>query len=140
MEKPDAEKQFLNPASVQKQIIPPDPLVQVPLLADWLRIQGWWKTRIALIEPETDSLLKEWLNLAILGACVGFSERNLNPDLPEHHRILPHIIRDVSGVYRKMKPHSDAKDLRQLKRQVYDFGVQWVYYLDWDLYMSRELY
>jgi hypothetical protein len=27
-----------------------------------------------------------------------------------------------------------------VRRQVYDFGIQWAYYLDWDLYMSQELY
>ena len=27
-----------------------------------------------------------------------------------------------------------------IKYQVCDFGIQWVYYMDWDVYMSQELY
>ncbi len=140
MKEPDAESKLLGPASGLEQNSPLDPLARVSRMTDWPRIQGWWKAGISRIDQDADPLLIEWLSLAILGACVGFSERNLNPELPEHQRIIPRIISDVSGVYSKMLRQGGEEDLSKLKFEVYDFGIQWVYYLDWDLYMSRELY
>ena len=49
-------------------------------------------------------------------------------------------LKDVEGLVRKIPVQSSSKELQSLKKQVFDFGTQWVYYLDWKLYMSKELY
>ena len=89
---------------------------------------------------ELDQPLQEFLTLAILGVCQGFEERNLDPGLPEHREVFSHVIKDVKGLIQKITVPSDGKELRSLKKQVFDYGTQWVYYLDWKLYMSKELY
>ena len=89
---------------------------------------------------ELDQPLQEFLTLAILGVCQGFEERNLDPKLPEHREVFFHVIKDVKGLIQKITVPSNGKELQSLKKQVFDFGTQWVYYLDWKLYMSKELY
>ena len=89
---------------------------------------------------ELEQPLQEFLNLAILGVCQGFEERNLDPGLPEHREVFSHVIKDVKGLIQKIPVPSNGKELQRLKKQVFDFGTQWVYYLDWELYMSKELY
>ena len=90
--------------------------------------------------PGTEQPLQEFINLAILGVCQGFEERNLDPGLPEHREVFSHVIKDVKGLIQKIPVPSNGKELQSLKKQVFDFGTQWVYYLDWKLYISKELY
>ena len=71
---------------------------------------------------------------------IFFEERNLDPGLPENHEMFSHVIKDVKGLIQKIPVPSNGKELQSLKKQVFDFGTQWVYYLDWKLYMSKELY
>ena len=89
---------------------------------------------------ELEQPLQEFLTLAILGVCQGFEERNLDPGLPEHRDVFSHVIKDVKGLIQKIPVPSNGKKLQSLKKQVFDFGTQWVYYLDWKPYMSKELY
>ena len=89
---------------------------------------------------ELDQPLQEFLTLAILGVYQGFEERNLDPGLPEHREVFSHVIKDVKGLIQKITVPSNGKELQSLKKQVFYFGMQWVYYLDWKLYMSKELY
>ena len=88
-----------------------------------------WKRQ----SQELKQPLQEFLNLAILGVCQGFEERNLDPGLPEHREVFFHVIKDVKGLIKKILVPSNGKELQRLKRQVFDFGTQWVYYLDWKL-------
>ena len=89
---------------------------------------------------ELDQPLQEFLTLAILGVCQGFEERNLDPGLSENREVFSHVIKDVKGLIQKIPVPSNGKELLSLKKQVFDFGSQWVYYLDWKLYMSKKLY
>ena len=89
---------------------------------------------------ELDQPLQEFLTLAILGVCQGFEERNLDPGLPEHREVFSHVIKDVKGLIKKILVPLNGKELQSLKKHVFDFGTQWVYYLNWKLYMSKELY
>ena len=89
---------------------------------------------------ELEQPLQEFLNLAILGVCQGFEERNLEPGLPELREMFFDVIKDVKGLIQKIPVPSNCQELQSLKKQVFDFGTQWVYYLDWKLYMSKELY
>ena len=38
----------------------------------------------------------------MLGVCQGFSERNLDPELPEHQEVFFLVIEDVKGVFYKI--------------------------------------
>ena len=50
------------------------------------------------------------------------------------------VVKDVSGAYSQLCGMQLEKSIESLKSQIYDYGVQWAYYLDWKLYMSKELY
>ncbi len=78
-----------------------------------------WKLQF----QELDQPLQEFLNLAILGICQGFEERNLDPGLPEHHKVFSHVIKDVKGLIQKIPVPSNAKELQSLKKQVFDYGT-----------------
>ena len=57
---------------------------------------------------ELDKPLQEFLNLAILGVCQGFEERNLDPGLPEHREVFSHVIKDVKGLIQKIPVPSNG--------------------------------
>ena len=103
-------------------------------------INGWWKDLKLMIPEESDEQLKEWLKILLLGVCVGFKERNLNPELPAHQYIYPRMFKDVSDMFHKLQARKLPLDTSEMKWQVYDFGLQWIYYMDWDVYISQELY
>ena len=117
----------------------------LPILKDEFSIETMkcfpaFRETLKLQFQELDQPLQEFLNLTILGVCQGFEERNLDPGLLEHRVVFSHVIKDVKGLIQKIPFPSNGKELQSLKKQVFDFGTQWVYYLDWKLYMSKELY
>ena len=139
MKKPDAHR-LLDPKIGEK--IPRD-LAPINLECCSLEARNYFQKFLEHLELEIeglDHLLQEWMGLAVLGVCQGFSERNLDPELPEHQEVFFLVIEDVKGVFHKISPKAPEDEISSLKRQVFDFGTQWVYYLDWKLYMSTELY
>lgn len=104
------------------------------------KVKRWWTELLPMVANVKDKTLCEWLKLALLGTCVGFAERNLLPQNPLHQYIFPRIIKDVTDMYNKLRQSNISFDSDYIKYQVYDFGIQWVYYMDWDVYMSQELY
>ena len=95
-----------------------------------------WKLQF----QELEQPLQEFLNLTILGVCQGFEERNHDPGLHEHREVFFHVIKDVKSLIQKIPVPSNGKELQSLKKQVFNFGTQWVYYFNWKLYMSKELF
>ena len=70
---------------------------------------------------ELDQPLQEFLNLAILGICQGFEERNLDPGLPEHREVFSHVIKDVKGLIQKIPVPSNGKELQSFKKTGFRF-------------------
>ncbi|MBF0288115.1 MAG: hypothetical protein HQM14_09880 [SAR324 cluster bacterium] len=103
-------------------------------------VHEWWKQLSPTLDHIENEQLQEWISLAFLGACVGFVERNLLADHPDHQYLYQQLIREITGVYDQLQDTQYACDLDSIKYQLYDYGVQGVYYLDWKLYMSKELY
>ena len=99
-----------------------------------------WMTISSALDERTDPLLRELLKLVLLGVCTGFAERGLDSEVTEHREVFSGIVKDVSEVYSQLRGVQLKKGLESLKSQVYHYGVQWAYYLDWKLYMSKELY
>ncbi len=83
--------------------------------------------------------MREWISLAFLGACVGFAERNLEPHHPEHQYLYSQFIQEISEVYHLFQEEGGI-ELDEIKFALYDYGIKGVYYLDWNLYMSKEFY
>lgn len=130
--KPPRLPVFSDPNSTASEV----PAV-VPEHSDWPRLAEVWSARLPVPEP---SGLANWQRLALLGVWVGFHERNLDPSRPEHQAVLPRVLKDVGGAFRQLRESGGNPDDPAVCWQVYDFGIQWAYYLDWELYMSQELY
>lgn len=109
----------------------------VPEHPDWPQLAEVWSAKLPAQESPG---LDHWRQLALLGLWVGLRERNLDPARPEHQAVLPRVLEDVSGAFRQLCESGGNPNAPAVRWQVYDFGVQWAYYLDWDLYMSQELY
>ena len=116
------------------------PIVKDEFSIETMKCFSTFSKTLKLQFQELDQPLQYFLTQAILGVCQGFEERNLDPGLPEHREVFSHVIKDVKGLIQKIPVPSNGKELQSLKKQVFDFGTQWVYYLDWKLYMSKELY
>ena len=116
------------------------PIVKDEFSIETMKCFSTFSKILILQFQELDQPLQEFLPLSILRVCQGFEERNLDPGLPEHREVFSHVIKDVKGLIQKITVPSNGKELQSLKKQVFDFGMQWVYYLDWKLYISKELY
>jgi len=107
---------------------------------EWAQVREYWELCLPLLNSSEEPQLHEWLKILLLGACAGFVERNLNPNHPAHSFIFPRMIEDVQAMYYELKEQSEDIDAPEITEQVFDFGIQWVYYLDWKVYISQELY
>ncbi len=103
-------------------------------------VQEWWQWLLPRLDSIEDPQLREWISLAFLGVCVGFVERNLLPDHPAHQYLYQQMIHEITEVFHQLQEGQYVYDLDSIKYQLYDYGIQGVYYLDWKLYMSKELY
>ena len=139
MKKPDAQR-LLDPKIGKKF---PKELAPINLEFCSLETRNYFQKSLERLELEIEGLdhsLQEWLGLAVLGVCQGFSERNLDPELPEHQEVFFLMIEDFKGVFHKISSKAQENEISCHKRQVFNSGTLWVYYLDWKLYMSTELY
>ena len=115
-------------------------LAKMYSLAEQSIIQDTWKSIESERLPEKDTFLNELLMLANLGICAGFVERSLRPGVPEHQELFGVVQNDIRSAYQQMQENQMQFDATYLKYQVYDYGIQRVYYLDWLLYISKECY
>ena len=81
-----------------------------------------------------------FLRYALLGVSVGFVERNLSPYLAEHVEIIPPLLKDIRSVFRRLKKSRAPYNEEEFRYRAFDYGLHKAYYLDWRLYMSKELY
>ena len=94
----------------------------------------------ALIPPHTDEPLAEYFRFALLGVGVGLAERNLSSRDEEHLEIIPPLLEDIRAVYERLTAAEAPYDPDEFRFKAYDYGIHKAYYLDWRLYLSKELY
>ena len=95
---------------------------------------------LAPLLGEAEEPLAEFLRLALLGVAVGFVERNLSPHLEQHRRIVPPLLDDIRGVYDQANSQHAPYDADEFRHRAYHYGMHKASYLDWDLYLSHEMY
>ena len=94
----------------------------------------------ALVPSEPDEELAGYLSFAVLGVAVGFAERNLSPRDEAHLAIVPPLLEDIRSVYGQLHDLGGDYDGEEFRFRAYDYGIHKAYYLDWRLYLSKELY
>jgi hypothetical protein len=87
-----------------------------------------------------DEELADFFRFALLGVSVGFCERNLSPRDEAHLRIIPPLLADIRLVYDQLRKMGAEYDREEFRYRAYDYGIHKAYYLDWQLYLSKELY
>lgn len=105
-----------------------------PNMGNWLEEL---KTHLPAIDDEE---LREYFQTAMLGVCVGLSDRNLSPFLPEHTEIIPPLLEDIRSVYAQVKASGAEYDPELFRHRAFDYAIHKATYLDWDLYGSKTLY
>ena len=93
-----------------------------------------------IVPTDDPEELSGFLRYALLGVSVGFVERNLSPYLPEHVEIIPPLLKDIRSVFRRLKKLRGTYDEEEFRYRAFDYGIHKAYYLDWRLYLSKELY
>lgn len=114
-------------------------LSQIPSAKE-MQVKDGWKALLPLLRHVEDSELREWISLAFLGVCVGFAQRNLLPSHPEHQYLYPQIIEEMSKTYEQLRQEGFQYDWDEVRFEIYDYGINCAYHLDWKLYLSKECY
>ncbi|MBI4081713.1 MAG: hypothetical protein HY423_03800 [Candidatus Lambdaproteobacteria bacterium] len=115
----------------------------LPALVDGARdarVGRWFHDLQPLLPPTIAPELAEFLRFALLGVCVGFSDRELSPYIAEHRAIIPLLLDDIRAVYEQLQALGTPYDRDDFRFRAYDYGIHKAYYLDWTLYMSHEPY
>ena len=92
------------------------------------------------VPAEPDEELAGFFRFAVLGVAVGFAERNLSPRDEAHLTIVPPLLADIRAVYEQLHTLGGEYDREEFRFRAYDYGIHKAYYLDWRLYLSKELY
>lgn len=100
----------------------------------------WFEALKAYLPEEEDPELRNYFEFALMGLTVGFLDRDLSPFLPGHTAIIEPVLEDIRQVYRRIKDSQSAYRPEEFIFRAYDYGIHKAYYLDWDLYMSHEMY
>jgi hypothetical protein len=102
--------------------------------------RAWLRELERHLPPPSDSELDEYYRYALMGVVVGFGDRNLSPYLPQHTAMLAPLLEDIRAVYERIKSSAAPYSVEEFIFRAYDYGIHKAYYLDWDLYLSHDMY
>lgn len=100
----------------------------------------WLQALQSFLPADADEELTDYLRHALMGVVVGFGDRNLSPYLDQHRAIIPPLLADIGAVYGQAKAAGAEYSREGFRFRAYDYGIHKAYYLDWSLYLSRDLY
>lgn len=92
------------------------------------------------LPPASDPELDEYYRYALMGLVVGFGDRHLSPYVAEHTAIIAPLLEDIRSVYEQVKASNAAYSREEFIFRAFDYGIHKAYYLDWDLYLSHDMY
>jgi hypothetical protein len=100
----------------------------------------WLRALEPLLPPPSDPELDEYFRTALMGVVVGFGDRNLSPFLPQHTAIIPPLLEDIRSVHEQVRAAGAGYSREEFTFRAFDYGIHKAYYLDWDLYLSHDMY
>jgi hypothetical protein len=104
------------------------------------RAQEWLRVFEQFLPAGVEPPLRDYLQYALLGVCLGFVERGLSPFVAEHLAIIPPLLGDVEAVFAQATAQGSEVAPKEFRFRALDYGIHKAYYLDWTLYMSKECY
>ena len=100
----------------------------------------WLHVFEQFLPPGAEGSLREVLQFALLGLCLGFVERDLSPFVAEHLAVVAPMLDDVQSVFDQAGAQGLAVAPEEFRFRAFDYGIHKATYLDWTLYMSKECY
>lgn len=85
-----------------------------------------------------DNTLKAGVYYSLLGALYAFQERELDPLEQQHVYLFKTIRQDIETVYKEIS--GSLVNQETWLFEAFDYGIKHVYYLDWQLYLSKICY
>jgi len=95
---------------------------------------------VRYLPEQAPDALREIYLYALMGVSLGFAERNLSPFIEAHLEIIEPLLEDIRTVFEQVTQMEAEVQPEEFHRQAFDFGLHKAYYLDWRLYMSKEMY
>lgn len=130
-------------------ILQPEPPAEpvAPVAAQWeaqtevhSHFADWLRELERHLPPPGDAELDEYYRYALMGLVVGFGDRNLSPYVAEHAAIIAPLLADIRAVYERIKTSGSTYSPEEFIFRAYDYGINKAYWLDWDLYLSKDMY
>ena len=100
----------------------------------------WLRELERFLPPPSDAELDDYYRYALMGMVVGFGDRNLSPYVAQHTAIIPPLLEDIRSVYQQVRASGAAYSSEEFIFRAFDYGIHKAYYLDWDLYLSHDMY
>jgi hypothetical protein len=85
-----------------------------------------------------DTTLRKGVYFALLGALYAFHDRELSPMEEQHSHLFKIIREDIVKVYEEISDSLVNEETWLFES--FDYGIKHVYYLDWQLYLSKICY
>ncbi len=85
-----------------------------------------------------DTTLRKGVYFALLGALYAFHDRELDPMDEQHSHLFKVIREDIKKVYEEISDSLVNEETWLFES--FDYGIKHVYYLDWQLYLSKICY
>ncbi len=85
-----------------------------------------------------DTILRKGVYFALLGALYAFHDRELDPMETQHSHLFKVIREDIKKVYEEIS--NSLVNEETWVFEAFDYGIKHVYYLDWQLYLSKICY
>jgi hypothetical protein len=102
---------------------------------------GTWLRELERFLPAPgERELDDYYRYALMGVVVGFEDRDLSPYLEQHTAIVPLLLKDIRVVYEQVRRSGAHYSPEEFVFRAFDYGIHKAYYLDWQLYLSQELY
>jgi hypothetical protein len=85
-----------------------------------------------------NEMLQKGVLSCMMGAIYGFKDRELEPLHKNHTQIFKVMITDIEAAFNTVNEGNLDEELWLF--ECFDYGIKQVYYLDWQLYLSKVCY
>ena len=102
--------------------------------------RAWLRELERFLPAPGERELDDYYRCALMGVVVGFEDRDLSPYLAQHTAIIPLLLKDIRAVYEQVRRSGACYSPEEFVFRAFDYGIHKAYYLDWDLYLSHDMY
>ncbi len=102
------------------------------------KLKEQFKIILSRFSENENLTLKTGIQSAFLGALYAFVDRGLDPLDPNHFKLFFTIEQDIKEAFQVVSQGELDKELWVF--ETFDYGIKHVYYLDWQLYLSKICY